>query len=362
MTTPSQVRRAAVPIAMLLVLVAASACSRGSKAKAAPEATTTTRPPSYPLTGLPITDPATAARPALSVKISNEAGAFPQAGLDAADVVYEEIIEGDETRYLAIFQSQNADPLGPVRSVRPTDPDLIAPFGGLFGYSGGTERFVTILRATPGITDVGASNASGAYFERKVHRVSWQNHYTSTERLYAQAPPALAPPQRFSPFLPPGQPFAPPGASPALELSVPFGATTAQWEWDAAGGVWNRSHSGDADILESGQRVTATTVIVQFAPYDPVDGATDVTGALVYDAQLVGTGEAWVLANGRLVKGKWSKAAQTDVTSYTDDLGAPIALPAGRTWVELPRTGTPATTEPAVPAAPAGTGTTVTTR
>lgn len=362
MTLSLHVRRAAVPMALLLALGASSACSKNSNAKAvAPKETTTTAPPVYPLTGLPVTNPATAARPALVVKISNEAGAFPQAGLDAADVVYEEIIEGEETRYLTIFQSQDADPVGAVRSVRPTDPDLIAPFGGLFSYSGGTQRFVDLLHETPGITDVGMPTTSDAYEVRKVHRIPWQNDYTATQALYAKAPPGLPPPQPFSPFLRPGQPFSPPGSTPALKLSVPFGGTTAQWEWDPAAGVWNRSHSGDPDVLENGNRVTATTVIVQFTPYDPVEGATDVTGSQVFDAQLIGTGEAWVLANGTLVRGQWSKPSQTAVTAYIDGAGAPIALPAGRTFVELPRAGTPATTEPAPPA-PAATGTTVTTR
>ena len=65
-------------------------------------------------------------------------------------------------------------------------------------------------------------------------------------------------------------------------------------------------------------------------------GATDTSGAQVFDARLVGTGDAWILAHGQVLRGRWSKPDQTAVISYTDGAGKPVALPPGRTWVELP--------------------------
>ena len=97
-------------------------------------------------------------------------------------------------------------------------------------------------------------------------------------------------------------------------------------------------------MLEGGEPETATTVIVQFVPYEPVPGATDTVGAQVMDAKLTGgTGEAWILAGGQVFKGKWSKPEMTSVISYTDQTGLPVPLPPGRTWIELPPTGTQAT-------------------
>lgn len=342
MSFPTCLRRVAVPAVLVLALVGAGACSNKDKKKSAP--TTTSAPDVYPLTGLPVNDRATAERPALFVKIDNEPGAFPQAGLNDADLVYEEMVEGNYTRLLSVFQSRNADPLGPVRSVRPTDPQLVAPFGGLFGYSGGTERFINLLRQTPGITDVGVGNVAAAYPRRSIHSIP-HNQYTATQRLYEAAPPGLRPPPPFSPFLTPGQAFSPPGATPATKVTVPFGAITVTWDWDAAAGVWKRSHDGKPDVLENGEPETATTVIVQFVPYEPVPGATDSVGAQVVDAQLAGQqGEAWILANGQVFKGRWSKPELTSVIAYTDPGGQPVPIPPGRTWIELPPNGVPATT------------------
>src|SRR5204863_325092 len=82
-------------------------------------------------------------RPAVVVKIDNNAAARPQAGLDAADVVYEEVTEGI-TRFVVVFQSTDADPIGPVRSVRPADPLIVAPLGGLLVFSGGAPNIVIV--------------------------------------------------------------------------------------------------------------------------------------------------------------------------------------------------------------------------
>ncbi|MDQ4134444.1 MAG: DUF3048 domain-containing protein [Actinomycetota bacterium] len=341
MSSPIHLRRAVVPLVLALALVATAACSKDKDEATAAAPAASTR---YPLTGLPVNDPATASRPTLFVKIDNEPGAFPQVGLNDADLVYEEMVEGNYTRLLSVFQSRNADPLGPVRSVRPTDPSLVAPFGGLFGYSGGTDRFINLLRETPGITDVGVGNVPDAYPRRSIHSIP-HNQYTSTQKLYDAGPPGIPAPPPFSPFLAPGEPFAPPGAAPATKVSVPFGGITASWDWDAGAGVWKRSHDGQPDVLEGGEPVTATTVIVQFVPYEPVPGATDTVGAQVVDAKLTGgTGEAWILAQGLVFKGQWSKPEMTSVIAYTDAAGQSVAIPPGRTWIELPPNGAPATT------------------
>ncbi|PZS18609.1 MAG: hypothetical protein DLM54_08130 [Acidimicrobiales bacterium] len=329
-------------VAVIVLAMVAAACSKSNKSASKrtnpPQATSSTLPPTYPLTGLPATDTAKAARPALSVKIDNVTLAQPQVGLDGADVVFEEVVEGGLTRLLTIFQSNDASPLGPVRSVRPTDPNLVAPFGGIFAYSGGSDRFDKLIRSTPGITAVSPSDDGGAFPRRSVHAAP-HNQYTSTPALYKHSASGAKPPPPFSPFLAGGQPFAPPGAAPATRLAASVGMVPVAYDWDPAAGRWKRSMNGKADTLENGKQLTATTVILQFVAYTPVAGATDPTGAQVFEAQVIGSGDAWVLANGMVVKGKWSKPAQSSVTSYTDAAGAPISLPPGQTWVEVAQTG-----------------------
>ncbi|MEZ5272905.1 MAG: DUF3048 domain-containing protein [Ilumatobacteraceae bacterium] len=116
----------------------------------ATDAPTTTLPagPVYPLTGLPVTDPAAAARPAMVVKIDNNKNARPQSGLNEADIVFEEIVEV-QTRFAAVFHSQGSDPVGPIRSGRTQDVDLLGSFNKpLFVWSGGNPAVTDIIEAS----------------------------------------------------------------------------------------------------------------------------------------------------------------------------------------------------------------------
>lgn len=327
-------------VAALLILAACSGGGDDGGARAG-GATTTTRAPIAPLTGLPLADQARLARPALIVKIENAPASRPQSGLDSADIVYEEIVEGGITRFLAVFHSTDADLVGPVRSLRPSDPDLIAAFGGLFAYSGGIPNFIEMLRRTPGITDVGVDvldEGPDKAYTRRPGRSAPNNLYTSTEALYAGAPSsAKGPPGRFNDFLPEGQAFAAGDAAPAIGLSLTVGITPVSYDYDPASRTYRR-----AGLVEGDRAVAPTNVIVQFTSYSDTD-ESDRTGATVEKATSVGSGEALILSGGLAVRGKWSRDSPTSYTTYTNASGEPIRLAAGRTWVELPRNGAPAT-------------------
>ncbi len=330
----------------VVALVALVACSgggdeQGGGGRSGPATTTTTLPPFAPLTGLPLTDQARLARPALVVKVENAPVSRPQSGLDLADVVYEEIVEGGITRFLAVYHSTDVDLVGPVRSVRPSDPEIIAPFGGLFAYSGGIPTFIDALRKTPGITDVGVDlldeGPDKPYF-RRPGRPPPSNLYTSTAKLYARAPSkGTRPPGRFAEFLDPGRPFSPPGATPATNLNVTVGITPVTFAYDASSKTYRRS-----GLVDGPGAVAPTNVIVQFTAYVDTD-ETDQSDTTVEKAVAVGSGDVLILSGGMAVRGRWSKASATSYTTYTDADGAPIRLVPGRTWVELARNGAPAT-------------------
>lgn len=331
-------------VALVVVLaVVGSACSKSKpKAKAPLATTTTTSAAGYPLTGLPVTNPANATRAALNIKIDNVPLARPQAGVNAADVVYEEVVEGGFTRLLGVYQSTDSDDIGPVRSVRPTDPDLAAPFGGVFSFSGGSTRFEALIRSTPGLTAVSEGDDKAAYPNHGPHTGD-HTAYTSTAALYGHAPAGAKPPPPFSPFLKAGQSFAPAGATPATAIALTVGTQAVGFDFDAATKMWKRTMDGSPDMLQDGSQIASTNVIIQFAPLVAVEGATDSVGSQVYESKLQGTGEAWVFSDGKIVKGKWSKSSQTAMTTYTDAAGAPIPLSPGRTFVELPDVGAQAT-------------------
>lgn len=340
-------------LTVLVALALLAACGGGSKKAATTTSTSTTiattttlPPPTFPLTGLPATDPTNLKRPALVVKIDNADGngagnqARPQIGINQADVVYEEMVEGSVTRLAAIFQSGDSDPVGPVRSARTTDIAVFTPLNNpLFAWSGANRDFAALIRSSA-LIDVGVDALPSAYTRRSIHSAP-HNLYSSTPALFAAAPPDAAPPPPLFVYRAAGEALGA-GAAPVGSLHAEFGggagSAPADWTWDASSNSFLRVQKGSADIDEAGVQINTQNVIIEFVSYHDT-GYIDPSGAPVPEADLVGSGECWVLTNGMIVKGTWSKPSTEAITTYTDAAGAPIKLTPGRTWVELPPIG-----------------------
>jgi Protein of unknown function (DUF3048) N-terminal domain/Protein of unknown function (DUF3048) C-terminal domain len=345
------VRTPLVTLASVAALVAA-ACSGGSKAAtpttasstAAPTTTssttsttapaTTTAAPAarYVLTGLAVNDPSTENRPALVVKIDNHTDAVPQAGLNQADVVYEEMVEGI-TRFFAVFQSTNSTPVGPIRSARTTDVNLVAGLSHpLFAWSGGNPTVQRQIGAAD-VTDVGQGQADkpGGYYREKT-RSAPHNLYADTVALYALAPAGQGAPAPMFTFRPDTTPS--PVGDPTGGVKLHLDGTQVQFVWDAATGTWLRDEYGKPHKDAADVQVAPANVIVQFVSYVGVPGVGQSQQAVT-----VGEGDAWIFTDGKVVKGKWSRPDPKQPAVYTDAAGTPVHLTAGRTWVELPQPG-----------------------
>lgn len=309
----------------------------GGGGTTAEETTTTTAPPISVLTGLPV-DPALAGRPAVTVKVDNSPQGRPQSGLDKTDVVIEEKVEGGVTRLLAVFHSQDADPVGPVRSVRSTDVPLVTPVGGVFAFSGGIPAFQALVRRAPLVAV--SEDGQGKAFKSRAGRRRPYRTYTSTAELRSLAGDRARPPGPLVEFLAPGQPFAPPGAAPATHASVVFGPTTrSAWDFDPASGQWLRTTNGTPHTLEGGARLAVANVVVQVTPYRATPHR-DPSGSQVDEGAVVGTGDGIILTQGMHVRVRWSKPSPEAPTTYALPDGTPVKLPPGRTWVALPPPGT----------------------
>jgi hypothetical protein len=336
----------------LLAAPVVAACGGGDDEEAGPSTPSTTVPgvppppphTGFPLTGLPIDDGARAARPAVVVKVSNADGsragfqARPQAGINAADVVVEELTEGSVTRLACVFHSIDADPVGPVRSFRTTDLDLVAALGRpLLSYSGANGPFLERLRAADRVVDLGFEVAGGAY-RRTGDRAAPENLLTSTVALYAAAAGQGIPPPPWFPYR--ADPAAAPGtgARPAAGVGIVFGdgpgSAPVDYAWDPALGGWARSQKGTPYLDEAGALVAPPNVVVQFVDYRDT-GITDSSGASVPEAILVGEGTAWVLTAGQVVEGRWVKPDPFVPTAFLAPDGTGIGFTRGRTWLAL---------------------------
>jgi hypothetical protein len=295
--------------------------------------------PIAPLTGLVDQSGATASRPSIAVKVDNAPEARPQSGLDVADIVYEEVVEGGVTRFIAVFHSQAPPVAGPVRSVRPMDPGVLSAYHGLVAYSGGIPAFVALLRKAP-VQDVDVDVATDAYTWDK-SRAAPHNEYVSPEKLWPKAKGANAePPKAMFVYRAAGEAF---GAADAHHVVIPYSPRqTSVYDWDAAAGTWKRTSNGTPHTTASGAQIAPQNVVIQFVSLHNLD-YVDQSGTKVVESTVIGSGDAWILSAGRMTKGHWSKDSASAPTRFTDGSGNPVKLTPGRTWVHFAPVGTPVT-------------------
>ncbi|SCX49043.1 Protein of unknown function [Klenkia marina] len=309
---------------------------------AAPVATPAPQPVA-PLTGLPVAavDP----RPALAVKIENPPIARPQAGLTEADIVWEQVVEGGTSRFVAVYQSRLPASIGPVRSTRPMDPAIAAPLRGLFATSGGQGQYLSAVSASG--LQLFSFDAGDDGFARQGPRQAPHNVYLDPAALYAaadaehQAPPAAQ--FGYAPTAGTQTTIAQGSAASGLDLQLSPDATPS-WTWDPVARSWARAEAGTPATAADGVRVSATNVVVLRVEVVATD-AVDPAGNPVPETLLAGrTGEGLVATAGRTVPITWTKGGDGDPVTLAAPDGSPVLLAPGTTWVELVPTGSGAVT------------------
>jgi len=313
-----------------------------------PGTTTTTRKPrkpptgpAGPLTGAPVDLPGYERRQALVVKIDNyDPNARPQAGLTLADIVYEEKVEGPVSRFAAIFHGSDAPQIGPVRSARSTDIQIVGNLRWpLFAYSGANGGFQGLLGMSP-LVDVGAGRKGGAYWRGGDKPVP-HNLYTSSALLYAGT--AGAPPPTLWPFRAVNE--APgPGAVQATAANYHFGGhvTSVRWTWDAAEKKWMRMQNNSVHFDLDNWPVGVENVIIQYVRYQS-SSSQDMYGNPIPEAVLGGEGRGWVLTGGAAIPMKWLRYALDQPASYIGPDEQLIRFAPGHTWIALVPIEFPAT-------------------
>jgi hypothetical protein len=292
-----------------------------------------------PLTGLPGDHEGRLERPALVVKVDNvEPDARPQAGLNDADVVYEERVEGSVTRLVAIYHSEDAGPIGPIRSARSSDLGIFGPLHRPFYvWSGANPSFAALIRSS-NIVDAGHDAVPEFYYRESGRRAPSNLMVTSTADLLELEAEASSPPPPLFEYRDDGD--EPDGLLEVTRVRVVYGgqagSAPVEYAWNGEG--WERSQAGTPHVDAAGEVVAPANVVIQFTPYLDSD-VNDQFGNPIREADLVGEGEVWVLTAGGLLEGTWRKDALEDVAVYTDASGGPLLLTPGRTWVALAETG-----------------------
>ncbi|WP_084101549.1 DUF3048 domain-containing protein [Demequina sp. NBRC 110051] len=344
--------RRALPLTALAAVTAlvAAACSSSPEVVETPAVTTTasptaverTTPPSpspapvgpevvWPLTGVDAegADEGALANPALSIKIENSAQARPQQNLQNADIVFEEYVESGISRLIAVYQSDIPDSVGPVRSMRPMDKNIMGSMEGPLIFSGAQRRFIT---ATVDSGQEAIAQDTGGYgFYRVSGRAAPHNLY-GTPADFLEQTDADAPPQQFAYSYEPETSNVVEEGSTVSTIDISMSRySQPSWDWD--GEVWQRSEGGSPHTQDDGTQLNAQNVIALWVTvkYTSSSGGSSVPETLVAGE----SGEGYAMVGDSMVEVTWSKAGQFDPFVIETPAGEPIELLPGNTWVEL---------------------------
>ena len=302
--------------------------------------TPTTQPgPPCPLTGTPSSGNEVPQRPALAVKVDNYPQARPQSGLDKADIVFEEPVEGGITRLVAVFQCQSPSLVGPIRSARAVDVPILDQLSQpVFIHVGGIDPVISLLRA--GNLNDENLFTHGSIVQTLAGRQAPYDTYISAAAGWGLDPSDTTPPAALFTYAA----TAPPG-TPVSTVHIPFASTNdTLWTWNAASGQWLLSYRGTNATVAGGGQIATSNIVIQTVHVTYGPWLENDVGGLEVQSQLIGSGPLTVLRDGVAVTGTWRRASSSDPTTLTAADGSTIALRPGPTWVEIVPSAIPVTT------------------
>ncbi len=335
---------------MLAAAITIASCSHSTPAAApAPSASTTVAaptttpapkpskpaPPKPPTTN-PLTGrPGVPRGPVLAVKIDNTSPGRPQIGLDAADIVYVEQVEGGATRLVAVFASRYPGQVGPVRSVRNGDPELLSAYGGAgLVFSGGAGRPLATLHKSA-LKDL----AGAGGYSRLGSRRAPYNLVNALSRTAGRLPRIARPRDVGFRWADADPRLA--GADHASRLTATVGRIPVSFGFDPRTHRWIEVLNGQHARAANGADLGTPNVIVQFCRVTVDRTDVDVNGSPSALTHTVGSGRAVIFRDGRAIGGTWVRSRAGGPTRYLDPAGKDITLRTGGAWVLLAATGSP---------------------
>lgn len=267
----------------------------------------------------------------LAVKIDNVGAARPQTGLDRADVVYAERVEGGLSRLMAVYGTRVPEVVGPVRSARETDLELLGQFSRpTFAFSGAQRALLPAIAAAP-LRAVTPDSAPGGAFYRGADRPAPHNLYLRPGKLDRAVSGTNA--GTLAGFTYAAR--VPEGGRPTSQRTVSFPAARFDFTWSGPQHRWLVSMDGRPATTASGTRLTAATVVVQYVDihdsrlHDKLGNASPVS-------RTVGSGRAEVLRDARAYPSHWTRPTPTSPTHFTPPTNtSPLPFAPGPTWILL---------------------------
>lgn len=289
-------------------------------------------PETCPLTGVEPDKESRLDRPAVAVKIENTSVAYPLKGLESAEIVYEELVEGGITRFLAMYHCTDAELAGPIRSARVVDPAIMTPTTYILAFSGANQHVFSRLDEA-GIVQIEETAAGEA-----MQRVETGNSFEHTlfadtaavrklgREQYNEPPPEGV--YKFDDELPEGK------SRKANEITINFSpASVVSYKFDT--GKYYRYQAGEPFRADTGDQIAVDNVLLELHAVN-LSGPTDVAGTAGTEiADVTGSGKAVLFRDGRMIRGMWVREAIEDPVRFSTPDGAELVLKPGTTWIHL---------------------------
>ena len=271
--------------------------------------------------------------PVLAVKIDDTNAAHPQIGLEDADVVYIEQVEGGLTRLAAIFSSVIPERVGPVRSARISDIDILSQYGRVaFAYSGAQRKLLPVIDAA-NLQNLGAQAQSPSIYTTDPYRVPPFAMVLRADLLMAKV---VEKNYSITTANNIGWSFgdAPKAGKPTQSVIMHWPAARYSALWSETESRWLLSHNSKSNLAESGKILGPTTLVIQIVSITDSE-YQDKFGGVTPFSQTVGSGRGYVLRDGKSYAALWNRASEAAGTTWTLKDGSEIKFAPGQIWVAL---------------------------
>jgi Protein of unknown function (DUF3048). len=260
---------------------------------------------------------------------------LPQGGLDLAQVIYEVVVEGGETRLMPVFWGVDPTMIGPVRSSRHYFLDYAMEHDAIyvhFGWSPQAQKDISALK----INNINGVTSGGVIFwDLTKDKGNWQDSYTSMENIlnYVKKVKYRTTTEKKLVFSYNQSFLEPSNGQKAEKISIKYtSSVTCTYEYDSTSMCYKRLRNGVPHMERvSGEQLRASNILIQYTPNSTIKG--DDKGR--QEVTTVGSGNGYYITKGKAIKIKWSKQARSSKTEYIDEAGNPILLNPGQTWIQI---------------------------
>jgi len=271
--------------------------------------------------------------PVLVVKIDDTNAAHPQIGLEEADVVYIEQVEGGLTRLAAVFSSVIPMRIGPVRSARISDIEIMSQYGRVaFAYSGAQKKLLPVIAAA-NVANLGAQAQSPTIYTTDPARNSPYAMVLRADLLMQKiidkgyvVDTAKSVGWKFGSTDLPGVAIS--------QVVMHWPAATYSATWSEAEKRWLLSHNNEPDLSETGKRLGPTTLVIQMVSITASEYG-DKFGGVTPFSNTVGTGTGYILRDGKSYTATWNRPSNLDGTTWSALDGSELTFAPGQVWVAL---------------------------